>query len=97
MNEEQTERRKGQRIHTALPVLLDNAKGTTRDVSASGVYFWVPELVCALGNLICFSVQLKRPKGTMTLECQGDVVRTECHNGQIGVAVAITNSEMKLV
>jgi hypothetical protein len=90
------EKRKGQRIHTALPVFLKNAEGITRDVSASGVFFWTSESDCAPGDLISFSVELKRPEGRMKLKCQGDVVRTEPRNGAMGVAVKITESAFEL-
>jgi hypothetical protein len=93
---EQSEKRRGQRIHTALPVILKNAAGITRDVSASGVFFWTSESVCAPGELISFSVELKRPEGRMKLKCQGDVVRTELRNGEMGVAVKIIDSKMEL-
>lgn len=95
MNKEQPEKRRGQRIHTALPVVLKNAKGITRDVSASGVFFWTSESTCAPGELISFSVELKRPEGRMRLKCQGDVVRTEPRNGEMGVAVNVTESAME--
>jgi hypothetical protein len=95
MNEEQAEKRRGQRIHTALPVYLKNAEGITRDVSASGVYFWTSESVCALGELINFSVEIKRPEGRMVLKCQGDVIRTEPRSAFMGVAVKITESAME--
>jgi PilZ domain len=91
------EKRRGQRIQTALPVFLKNVEGITRDVSASGVFFWTSESTCALGELISFSVELKRPEGRMMLKCQGDVVRTEPQDGMMGVAVKITDSAMKLV
>ena len=96
MIKEQPERRRGQRIHTALPVFLKNAEGITRDVSASGMFFWTSETVCALGDLISFSVELKRPEGRVKLKCQGDVVRTEPRNGMMGVAVNIAESAMEL-
>ena len=94
---EQLERRRGQRIHTALPVILKSAQGVTRDVSASGVFFWTSDSTCALGDLISFSVELKRPEGRMVLKCQGDVVRTESRATEIGVAVKIVESAMELV
>jgi len=94
---EHSDKRRGQRIHTALPVILKNAEGITRDVSASGVFFWTSECSCAPGELISFSVELKRPEGRMMLKCQGDVVRTELCNGMMGVAVKITDSAMKIV
>ena len=96
MNTAQTEKRRGQRIHTTLPVFLKNTEGITRDVSASGVFFWTSEPVCALGELINFSVELKRPEGKMMLRCQGDVVRTETRAAEIGVAVKIIESAMEL-
>ena len=95
MNKEPPEKRSGQRIQTALPVHLNSAVGITRDVSASGVFFWTSESSCTLGELISFSVELKRPGGTMMLKCQGDVVRTEPRATEIGVAVKIIESAME--
>ena len=95
MTAEQPERRREQRIHTALPVFLKNTEGITRDVSASGVFFWTSEPVCVPGELISFSVEFKRPEGRMMLKCQGDVVRTEPRAAEIGVAVKIVESAMK--
>jgi hypothetical protein len=96
MIKERPEKRRGPRIHTALPVLLKDAKGITRDVSASGVYFWTSEISCAPGQLISFAVELKRRKGTLLLKCQGDVVRMEPNANVIGIAVKIINSAMEL-
>ena len=95
MNKEQPEKRRGQRIHTALPVHLKSAEGITRDVSASGVFFWTTAPYCALGELISFSVELKRPEGRMMLKCQGDVIRMEPRATEIGVAVKIIESAME--
>ena len=95
MLKEQPEKRKGPRILTALPVFLKNAQGITRDVSASGVYFWTSGASCAPGESITFSVELKRPKGRMVLKCLGDIVRTETRSADIGVAVKIIESAME--
>jgi len=78
-----------------LPVFLKNTEGITRDVSASGVFFWTSEPVCVPGELISFTVELKRPGGRMMLKCQGDVVRTEPRATEIGVAVKFTESAME--
>jgi len=94
MDQQQTEKRRGPRILTALPVILKNVRGITRDISASGVYFWISEALCAPGELISFSVELKRPVGRMVLTCQGDVIRTEPCFAGFGVAVKITDSAM---
>ena len=96
MNIEQPEKRRGQRIHIALPVFLKNAQGITRDVSATGVYFWISEFFCAPGDLIDFVVELRRPAGSLMLKCRGDVVRTEARTNEIGVAVRIVESAMEL-
>ena len=95
MISEQPEKRTKQRIRTELPVFLKNTEGVTRDVSASGMYFWTSESTCVLGELISFSVEVKRPEGRMMLKCQGDVVRTEPRAADIGVAVKIIESAME--
>jgi hypothetical protein len=97
MTQEYPDKRRGQRILTALPVFLKNAQGITRDVSASGVYFMTSEAICALGELINFSVELRRREGTMVLKCQGDVVRTEPRASEFGVAVRIVDSAMVMI
>jgi hypothetical protein len=97
MNEEQSEKRRGPRIHAALPVFLKNAQGITRDVSASGLFFWISESTCVLGELIDISVELRRRDGSLVLRCHGDVVRTEPRVTGIGVAVNIIDSAMELV
>lgn len=93
---ENPEKRSGPRIQTALPVLLKNAEGITRDVSASGVFFWTSESVCARGESISFWVELKSPERMMKLRCQGNVLRTEPQDGVMGVAVTITESAIEL-
>jgi hypothetical protein len=94
MTQQYPDKRRGQRILTALPVFLKNVQGITRDVSASGVYFWTSEASCALGELINFSVELHRREGKLVLKCRGDVVRTEPRNSEFGVAVRIIDSAM---
>jgi len=88
------EKRKQQRIHIALPVFLKNTTGVTRDVSATGVFFWTG-IACVTGDFIWFEVELRRPVGKMKLKCQGDVVRTEASDSTTGVAVRITQSSME--
>ena len=95
MIREQPEKRKGPRIQAALPVLLKNVQGITRDVSAAGVYFWTAGTTCVPGELIDFSVELKRRGGKIVLKCHGDVVRTEPSTKEIGIAVKIIESAME--
>lgn len=97
MSKEQLEKRRGPRIHTALPVLLENAQGVTRDVSATGVYFWMPRVDCLPGEPINFSVEVKRQEARVVLKCQGDVLRKETGAAEIGIAVQITDSAMEQI
>lgn len=90
----EAEKRKQQRIPIALPVFVKNMTGVTRDVSATGVFFWTG-YACMTGDFIHFEVELRRPVGKMMLKCQGDVVRTEARDTTIGVAVRITQSSME--
>jgi len=88
------EKRRDQRIDTTRPVFLENATGITRDVSASGVFFWTSGMY-ALGKSIRFSMQVQRPEGNMMLKCRGNVVRTQPRGTHVGVAVAISQSVME--
>ena len=88
------EKRRHQRIHIALPVLLKSGTGVTRDISASGMFFYTAGL-CTAGELIGFEVELRRPVGKMRLKCHGNVIRTESRKDDIGVAVNITDSSME--
>jgi len=96
MKNKQAEKRKDERVHTALPVFLENATGVTRDVSASGLFFWT-DSKCVLGEVVSFAVEFHRPAGRMTLKCRGDVIRTEPRHATIGVAVRIIESAMRLI
>jgi len=91
----QQEKRRERRVYTALPVILENGTGITRDVSASGVFFWAEGRPFTAGDPISFAVQICRPAGKMTLVCRGDVVRTEPYEAMLGVAVRITESVME--
>jgi hypothetical protein len=88
------EKRRDQRIDTTRPVFLENATGITRDVSASGVFFWASGTY-AIGKLISFSMQVQRPEGNIMLKCRGSVVRTKPRGTHVGVAVAISQSVME--
>jgi len=85
------ERRRSRRIQIALPVILDNATGITRDVSPSGVFFWKSG-VFSYGDSIRFSIEKRTATGRVMQRCRGAVVRTEFHGDDVGVAVRITES-----
>ena len=95
MTGDSREKRVQERIGTALSVFLGDARGVTRDVSASGVYF---EASAALetGSMIDFSVEFDSPNGKMLIRCSGEVVRRENLGDRVGVAVRLTDSKMEM-
>jgi hypothetical protein len=90
------EKRSKERVSTALPVILGQAAGVTRDVSASGIFFETSAALDA-GGSIDFSIELESPGGKMLLICSGEIVRKESRGDRLGVAVKITDSRMELV
>jgi|GEM_PF-334952 len=90
------EKRRHKRIAIALPVILENATGVTRDVSASGAFFWVRGAY-AIGEPISFGMGRKTEAGKSMLNCRGVVVRTEPRAHDVGVAVRVTGSAMERV
>lgn len=83
------ERRRDKRINVALPIFLDNAKGVTRDVSTSGVFFWIDGMY-PLGNSISFSMGRATDSHKLMLKCRGIVWRTVSRGEDTGIAVRIT-------
>ena len=96
MNQRVQDKRRNERILTALPVDLGTATATTRDVSASGVFFEI-DASYALDSEIEFTVELDTPGGKMMLKCEGEIVRIEPRGTQVGVAVKITESAIEPV
>lgn len=89
-------KRKEERVEAELPVSLGSARGTTRDISATGVFFET-DTAYAMGSEISFSVELNAPGGKMMLKCQGRIVRVENRGGKIGMAAKIIESRLKTV
>ncbi len=86
-------RRKEGWINCEHPVSLEDTKGTTRNISASGVYF-VTHSFYMPGNLISFTLEFESPWGILLLKCDGQVIRIEPRDGEVGVAVRILKSAM---
>lgn len=80
------EQRRDRRIDIALPVILENATGVTRNVSPSGVFFWVNGTY-ELGDVINFAMGRRTESGEFMLKCRGVVLRTEQRSDDVGVAV----------
>ena len=99
------EKRRNQRFPLELPLEVNwpdgegskAAETKLRDISSSGVYFYLPQNLDAEGK-IEFYVRLHEPESSVPgifLHCLGSVVRVDPqpeeteHSGQVGVAVRI--------
>jgi predicted DNA binding protein len=94
------EKRKGERVAASFPVVQSNGKGITRDISATGIFFET-ETRFEQGSTIDFIVDLDAPADRHQRRCllkfQGEIVRVEQHNSKMGVAVKITDSQLRYV
>ena len=94
MEAKQLNKRRHHRATTGMRVFLKSTIGVTRDMSASGVYFWISGTY-ALGQSISFSIELKRARGNMMRKCKGRILRIERQDSKrVGLAVRITESEI---
>jgi len=83
-----SEKRKDQRADTALFVHTENARGVTRDVSASGAFFWTAGRY-AVGQPIRFAIEHNTTNGREVSNCHGHVLRIEPRDYMVGVAASI--------
>lgn len=96
VNGELQNRRGDERVRASLAVDLGGATGVTRDVSASGIFFET-DASFAIGSPINLAVDLDTPGGQMRFKCLGNIVRLEHHDGKVGVAVKIIESNLEPV
>jgi hypothetical protein len=73
---------------SSLPASINGGKGTTRDISSSGL-FLVQDGEHEVGSRIECVIDLDTPGSKMKLCCQGTVVRIEKVNGRFGIGVKI--------
>jgi PilZ domain len=80
-----------------LPVTLaDGSTGTTRDVSATGLFFEIDNKL-ELGGVVDFSIELSANGRSMLLTGQGEVVRIEARGKRTGVAARVLDSRLQAV
>jgi hypothetical protein len=87
---------RSKRIGAAMPTCLQGVNGTTRDISASGLYI-LQDSECQTGSLIDFWVDLETPGGKLKLCCQGEVVRVEKVDHRFGIGIKILDQVIKSV
>ncbi|MGH8119434.1 MAG: PilZ domain-containing protein [Gammaproteobacteria bacterium] len=85
-----------ERIPVSMPISLPNAGGVTRDICASGIFFET-EADYLPGNHIEMALEFITPAGKLQLKCQGVIVRVEQHNARLGVAVKISDSNLRYI
>ena len=83
-----------ERVSTALPVLINGKTGTTRDISASGIYFEMDDDAKA-GSTINFHIELETPGGKLKMVCKAQVVRVDKKDGRSGVAAKIISQTLE--
>ena len=84
MKRKRKDKRREERVSASLPVAMASAKGITRDVSASGVFFET-DAAYGVGSPIRFVLNLDTPWGKVMFKCQGKIVwnvqrKTEANN-----------------
>ena len=86
------DKRASQRIQVEVPVYIGQEKAVTRDISWGGIYFLTDQPFSEGGDLK-FSLDLTYalPGKPIKLDCQGEVIRVEQHNGNFGIAAKINN------
>ena len=90
-------KRKEERVEEELPVRVGWVRGTTRDISATGVFFET-DTAYAAGSEINFSIETSDALGRkVMLKCRGRIVRVEDRGGKIGVAAEIIESRLEPV
>lgn len=86
------DRRASQRIQVEVPVYIGHEKAITRDISWSGIYFFTSQPFTE-GKDLNFRLDLSYalPGKPVKLDCQGEVIRVEPHDGKYGIAAKINN------
>ena len=84
------EKRASQRIRVEVPVYIGQEEAVTRDISWAGIYF-LTDQAFAEGGGLNFSLDLTytMPGKPIKLDCQGEVIRVEQHDGKFGIAAKI--------
>ena len=88
--------RKEKRLLVAYSVRLGNAGGITRDISPSGMYIEadLADASYAPGSRINSTIRLNDSRGKLMLMCDGEIVRIESRDGEVGVTVKIIRTVM---
>ena len=68
------QRDRAPRVPSRLPVVMNGKRGSTEDISATGISFEIEDEQ-TLGSLIHFSIELDTPGGKLIVDCEAEVMR----------------------
>ena len=81
-------------MRSRLPVVMNGKRGTTEDISATGVFFEIEDKQ-SVGSIVNFIIELDTPGGRLKVECKAEIIRLEKVNGKTKVAAKILNQIIK--
>jgi len=87
------DRRREERVNVAMPVVLGEVSGITRNVSASGIFVEVNGSF-SVGQVLGLDVAFKGPGGRMALRCWAEVVWVELRQRCSGVGVRVVDASL---
>ena len=82
---------RAERVEAELPISVNGMEGTTKNISATGIYFEL-DAKHQPGSQIEFWVEINSPSGPMKLNFQGEVVRVDELSGKLGIAAKIISN-----
>jgi hypothetical protein len=89
-----TDRRVVPRYTLALPVIIGNLRGTTRNLGISGVSF-VAQCTVKVDESIAFSIVLSPEPNALAMNCRGVVKRaSRMKDGQFEIVATIESMEL---
>ena len=84
-----------ERFESIMPIELDEGRGETRNVSASGMYF-VTDVALDVGMPLRFTLRFRQSSpGPFVLHGEARVVRVEQVDGKLGVGAVISHYELE--
>ena len=81
-----------ERFESIMPIELDQGRGETRNVSASGIYF-ITDAPLAQGMAVRFTLRFPQAAAASPFLLRGEarVVRVESFDGKLGVGAVISH------
>ncbi len=83
-----TDARAQARYPVALPITMEGEEGQTLDLSAQGILFESTARP-AVGTHVCLAILYQVGGADSRIDCDGEVVRVECHENMCNIAVRL--------